>query len=380
MITKGTISPTSIGLLFGFNNLDAYVIQFSQMRVRPLPAKSNFLAVRMKRTLTLLFCGLIFSSFTGILPGQEDLGKIQKRSYSFKEAGKDIEYALYVPSGYKKAKPSPLLVLLHGLGSNPQQVIRYQGITAEAEKRGYIVVAPYGYNERGWYGSQGKGSGGFLGGRAGDPENLGELSEKDVLNVLGIVRKEFNINSARIYLAGHSMGGGGTIHLGAAYSNIWAALVPMSPAYMGSSDILEKIIAPMMVVTGDKDTTVPVQMVRPFAKRMKETNAKHVYKEIAGGNHGTTFYRNPELMAEIFDFLDGCSLQVEEGDELPQEPLRTFTNKSGRKIEARIVSSEGAKVTIARKDGKLFTIALSSLSEADQNYIQTWIAESATEP
>ena len=380
MITKGTISPTSIGLLFGFNNLDAYVIQFSQMRVRPLPAKSNFLAVRMKRTLTLLFCGLIFSSFTGILPGQEDLGKIQKRSYSFKEAGKDIDYALYVPSGYKKAKPAPLLVLLHGLGSNPQQVIRYQGITAEAEKRGYIVVAPYGYNERGWYGSQGKGSGGLLGGRAGDTENLGELSEKDVLNVLGIVRKEFNVNSARIYLAGHSMGGGGTIHLGAAYSNIWAALVPMSPAYMGSSDILEKIIAPMMVVTGDKDTTVPVQMVRPFAKRMKETNAKHVYKEIAGGNHGTTFYRNPELMAEIFDFLDGCSLQVEEGDELPQEPLRIFTNKSGRKIEARIVSSEGAKVTISRKDGKLFTIALSSLSEADQNYIQTWIAESATEP
>ncbi|MDA7534229.1 poly(3-hydroxybutyrate) depolymerase, partial [bacterium] len=93
----------------------------------------------MNRTLTLFFCGLIFSSFTGILPGQEDLGKIQKRSYSFKEADKDIEYALYVPSGYKKAKPAPLLVLLHGLGSNPQQVIRYQGITAEAEKRGYIV-------------------------------------------------------------------------------------------------------------------------------------------------------------------------------------------------------------------------------------------------
>jgi hypothetical protein len=85
-------------------------------------------------------------------------------------------------------------------------------------------------------------------------------------------------------------------------------------------------------------------------------------------------------MAEIFDFLDSCSLQVEEDDELPQEPLRTFTNKSGKKIEARIVSSEGSKVTIARKDGKSFTIPLSSLSEADQNYIQTWVAESASEP
>ena len=342
-----------------------------QRRFQGPPAKSKFLAV-------LFVCGLVLASFTGLLPGQGDLGKIQKRSYSFKEASKDIEYALYVPSGYKKAKPASLLVLLHGLGSNPQQVIRYQGITAEAEKRGYIVVAPFGYNERGWYGSRGKGNGGLLGGRAGDPENLGELSEKDVLNVLGIIRKEFNVNSARIYLAGHSMGGGGTIHLGAAYSDIWAALVPMSPAYWGGHNILEKITAPMMVVTGDKDTTVPVQMVRPFARKMKEANAKHIYKEIAGGNHGTTFYRNPKLMAEIFDFLDGCSLQVKE--ELAQEPLRIFTNKSGRKIEARIISSEGTKVTIARKDGKSFTIALSSLSEADQNYIQTWIAESATEP
>ena len=333
----------------------------------------------MKGALTLFACGLVLASCTGLLPAQGDLGEIQKRSYSFKEAGKDIEYALYVPSGYKKAKPAPLLVLLHGLGSNPQQVIRYQGVTEEAEERGYIVVAPFGYNERGWYGSQGKGKRGF-GVRAGDPENLGELSEKDVLNVLGIVRKEFNVNSSRVYLAGHSMGGGGTIHLGAAYSDIWAALVPMSPAYMGSHDILEEIKAPMMVVTGDKDTTVPVQMVRPFARRMKETNSKHVYKEIAGGNHGTTFYRNPKLMTEVFDFLDGYGLQVEEGDALPQEPLRIFTNKSGRKIEARIVSSEGAKVTIARKDGKAFTIALSSLSEADQDYIQTWIAESATEP
>jgi hypothetical protein len=85
-------------------------------------------------------------------------------------------------------------------------------------------------------------------------------------------------------------------------------------------------------------------------------------------------------MAEIFDFFDGFSLQVEEDDELSQQPMRIFTNKSGRKIEARIISSEGTKVTIARKDGKNFTIALKSLSEADQNYIQTWIAESATEP
>ncbi|MAT47715.1 MAG: poly(3-hydroxybutyrate) depolymerase [Verrucomicrobiaceae bacterium] len=334
----------------------------------------------MMRVLFTRLFFLVLASATGTLAVQAEPGKIQKRSYEFKEAGKDIEYALYVPRSYKAARKAPLLVLLHGLGSNPHDVIRYQGITDEAEERGYLVVAPFGYNERGWYGSQGKGKGGFLGGRPEDPENLGELSEKDVLNVLGIVRKEFNIDPARIYLAGHSMGGGGTIYLGAEHSGIWAALAPMSPAYMGNHDILEDIKVPMMVVTGDKDTVVPVQMVRPFAQRMKKMEVKHIYKEIAGGNHGTTFYRNPELMAEIFDFFDKNTLGQDSGSEVVEEPLRIFTNKAGRKIEARIVSSEGEKVTIARKDGKSFTIAISSLSEADQNYILTWVAESATEP
>ena len=49
------------------------------------------------------------------------------------------------------------MVLLHGLYSNPWQIIHYQGITQEAEKRGYLVVAPFGYNATGWYGSRGPG-------------------------------------------------------------------------------------------------------------------------------------------------------------------------------------------------------------------------------
>ena len=38
------------------------------------------------------------------------------------------------------------------------------------------------------------------------PANLGELSELDVMNVFGIVKKEFNIDPKRTFLAGQSMG------------------------------------------------------------------------------------------------------------------------------------------------------------------------------
>ena len=60
----------------------------------------------------------------------------------------------------------------------------------------------------------GRSPAGGPGGGADVPANLGELSEKDVMNVLALVRKEYSIDDKRIYLIGHSMGGGGTWHLG----------------------------------------------------------------------------------------------------------------------------------------------------------------------
>ncbi|MFT5410265.1 MAG: putative peptidase [Verrucomicrobiales bacterium] len=259
------------------------------------------------KPLTILLVAMIA---TALLPSPAlaqlaQVGKTQKRSYQFEEAGKEMEYTLFASSKVDAAKPAPLLVLLHGLGSNPGQVIRYRGIREEAEKRGYIVVAPYGYNSRGWYGSRGKGKQGSHFGRKGDPDNLGELSEKDVMNVLGIVRKEFKIDVQRIYLAGHSMGGGGTLYLGSSYPKIWAALAPMSPAAYFSTKKLESLKKiPVMIVTGDKDKLVPVKQVRRWVKEMEELGIEHVYEEIKDGNHITSITNNPEMIGRVFDFFD----------------------------------------------------------------------------
>ena len=183
--------------------------------------------------LLFLWLVLVLLSLSGLVWSQDQkknagdnpvLGRIQKKTYDFKEAGKEMEYALFVPTTYKKGKKTPLMVALHGLGSNPQQILRYPSFTGLAEKNGYILVAPMGYNSRGWYGVKGPRS------PKTDPENLGELSEKDVMNVLALVREDFTIDEKRIYLMGHSMGGGGTWHLGLKYPELWAGLAPIAPA------------------------------------------------------------------------------------------------------------------------------------------------------
>jgi len=233
--------------------------------------------------------------------------RIQERSYFFEAAGDSMTYQIYVPTGYDAASPAPLIVLLHGLGSTPGQVIRYQGITDEAEARGYIVVAPMGYNTRGWYGSRGPGRAMARGPAADDPENLGELSEQDVMNVLELTLDEYNVDPHRVYLMGHSMGGGGTWHLGIRHPDRWAALGPVAPAIYTSPDALEAIRhIPVILLQGENDNLVPVSIARTWAAKMEELGMTHRYIEIQGGDHTALIARNPENVRAFFAFFDGA--------------------------------------------------------------------------
>jgi poly(3-hydroxybutyrate) depolymerase len=228
-------------------------------------------------------------------PARSTVSRIEKKTYHFEEADKDIEYALFVPSTYDKEKKTPLVVALHGLYSTPQQIMRYPALTDQAEKHGFIVVAPMGYNTTGWYGSKG------LKGGKNEPENLGELSEKDVMNVLALVRKDFSIDSCRIFLMGHSMGGGGTWHLGLKYPDIWAALAPIAPAIFRNTDELVKIKhIPVLLIQGDMDKLVPVAGARRWVEAMKKLDMTHEYVEVAGGGHIDVAFQN---ISRIFEFF-----------------------------------------------------------------------------
>jgi poly(3-hydroxybutyrate) depolymerase len=230
--------------------------------------------------------------------GKGTQARIEKKTYKFKDADdKEMEYALFVPTAYDKAKKAPLLVALHGLGSNPQQIMRYRGLTDLAEKYGYVVAAPMGYNSRGWYGVNMP-----FTRQNGDPANLGELSEKDVLNVLGIVQKEYTIDPDRVYLMGHSMGGAGTFHLGIKYPDKWAALAPIAPAlFRPAADVAKVKHLPVILVQGDQDRLCPVGTARRWAEQMKALGMTHEYVEVPGGDHVTVAF---DKMPQVFAFLD----------------------------------------------------------------------------
>lgn len=51
---------------------------------------------------------------------------------------------------------------------------------------------------------------------------------------------------------------------------------------------------------------------------------------------------------------------------------RTFTNTKGEEIKAEMISATESRAELKRADGKTFSVALSSLSEADRKWIAEW--------
>jgi poly(3-hydroxybutyrate) depolymerase/kynurenine formamidase len=233
--------------------------------------------------------------------------RVQAMHYRFEATGVDVPYALFVPSGYDPSRAWPLIVALHGLGRPYDWMMGYEGFIDMAERDGYVVVSPLGYHPRGWYGSRGYGIPPGAA-REGErlPENLGALSEQDVMNVLAIARERFRIDSDRIYLWGHSMGGAGAYHLAAKFPDVWAAVAVAAPAPLPDriDDLQRMRQIPVLVLHGDADATVPVEQSRRWVARMRELGMQHVYVEIPGGDHSAFVSRNPETLSKVFSFFD----------------------------------------------------------------------------
>ncbi len=53
-------------------------------------------------------------------------------------------YRVHVPKKYDAANPTPVVVVFHGGGGNPESMERLTGMNAKSEEAGFIVVYPFG--------------------------------------------------------------------------------------------------------------------------------------------------------------------------------------------------------------------------------------------
>lgn len=209
-------------------------------------------------------------------------------------ANEVMPYRVYVPTRYN-GEPTPLVIALHGLGVTEDSFFdSYERMPVQlAEKHGFLLAAPLGFRVDGFYGSA------IMGESDAASKRRIELSEKDVLEVVRLMRAQYKVDTSRVYLIGHSMGAIGAWHLAAKYPDLWAGVAAF--AGVGSPATVERMKAiPQFVVHGDADGTVNVSGSRTMVAAMNRLGMRVTYLEVPGGGHNDVVV---PYLPTAFEFL-----------------------------------------------------------------------------
>ena len=124
----------------------------------------------------------------------------QKKTF-ISEIDGSLQYYAINPASSEENESKALFLSVHGASVEAIN----QAQSYHSKPWGHVVAPtnrrPYGY----------------------DWENWGRI---DAIEVLDIAKEKYNIDPARVYLTGHSMGGHGTWYLGVTYPDKWAAIGP----------------------------------------------------------------------------------------------------------------------------------------------------------
>jgi len=128
--------------------------------------------------------------------------------------GRQRDWILHVPPGYDGATPVPLVLDLHGLGSNAIQQRAISGMTRISDREGFLLVHPDGIDNA-W--------------------NAGMCCSRTPTDDVGFVRalvaavsSQANVDASRVYATGLSNGGAMSQRLACDGADLFAAAAPMA--------------------------------------------------------------------------------------------------------------------------------------------------------
>ena len=208
-----------------------------------------------------------------------------------------VKYHVLLPTEYSHDHTYPMVVALHAVERNPAWELRWWGGTAEeplqAQRRGYIVIAPEYLEEK------------------ATAYTYSPQSHYRVQMALRDARKRFNIDSNRVFLAGHGSGGDAAFDMGNAHPDLFAGVIPITGLIQ---NLTVKIWRngrrlPWFMVSGQLDRDV-FERNASLINRMMIGHFDVLLSEFIGRGY-ESFY---EEIHQLFDWMD-----LQERAPLPDE-------------------------------------------------------------
>jgi len=209
----------------------------------------------------------------------------------------DRTFLVRLPKGYDAQRKYPVMILLHGMNQDAEDMERLTGFDQLADKDSIIAVYPValhgrwnvgvrpaerrpmgmgpGGHHRGGYGYPGGGypGGGYPGGGGGypgggqqqprnqKPEEEHKPAEVDDIGffnqMLDQLSSKFSADPSRIYAAGLSEGGFMSLRVGCAISDRIAAVAAIGAAMPKTMICLPSRPVPLVMIDGTSDPVVP---------------------------------------------------------------------------------------------------------------------------
>jgi polyhydroxybutyrate depolymerase len=208
----------------------------------------------------------------------------------------DRTFMLRLPKGYDPKQHYPVVILLHGLNQDADDMERLTQFNQLADKEGIIAVYPFalngrwnvgvqaeehrttmgpggGHHHHGGYGGggggggyPGGGGGGYPGGGGGqqpsghDPNEDHRLAPADDIGffnqMLDQLSTKLSVDPSRIYAAGLSEGGFMTLRLGCALGDRIAGIAAVGAAMPKTMICLPSRAVPLVMINGTADPVV----------------------------------------------------------------------------------------------------------------------------
>ena len=218
--------------------------------------------------VVLFLCVLAGCAYPGTKPDGMDSGTFRD-DLNLHTGSYQRRFLLHLPAGYSGSRPYPLLVVLHGAFSGALEMEKWSGWSRLADREGFIVIYPEGIGILGFLQHWNAG------------HCCGKAAEADwndtafIQEAIDGMRKEYAVDTHRIYMVGFSNGGMLAYRFAAERSSQLAAVASVSGA-IGSKvapdqpewrlPVPERPV-PVIIIHGASDGTIPLEGGTPLDRK-----------------------------------------------------------------------------------------------------------------